>query len=189
MEEQTIIRELNLNKLLEIQRLSSDWANLYLKAGAVCLTLCQHSNGIMLGVDLIDSSTIQHQFQINEWVKVDEVTLANWEDRDEAAQFGACGIAILLIQELTEFTIVRRARKSTPEDKTGYDYHLGYKEDPFFQRKARLEISGIFRGDNRKFNARVKQKLNQVTVSDNTGFPAYIVVVEFGTPKARVVKK
>jgi len=58
-----------------------------------------------------------------------------------------------------------------------------------FQDKARLEVSGIRKGGSSRLGARVTQKLNQVTPSDGLLLPAYIVVVEFGTPKSQVVKK
>jgi len=55
-----------------------------------------------------------------------------------------------------------------------------------FENKARLEVSGIRNGDQKVVTARVRAKLMQTEVSDETRLPAYIVVVEFGHPVAEV---
>jgi len=47
---------------------------------------------------------------------------------------------------------------------------------------ARLEVSGIRKGDRRQINARVKQKTEQTRASDAQGLAAYIIVVEFSRP-------
>jgi hypothetical protein len=49
-------------------------------------------------------------------------------------------------------------------------------------------VSGIRQGDAAKIASRLKQKREQTAPSDGA-LPAYIVVVEFGTPRAQVVKK
>lgn len=108
-----------------------------------------------------------------------------WADPDESVEHGAYGIAALLVATHTELEVVERSRKGT-----GFDYWLGRKGEAstLFQQTARLEVSGIGRGTNASVNARVKAKLQQTSVSDGA-LPAYVVVVEFGTPRARVVKK
>jgi hypothetical protein len=53
---------------------------------------------------------------------------------------------------------------------------------------ARLEVSGIRRGDRRRVMARLKEKVTQVRSSDGA-LAAYIVVVEFSAPQARVEKR
>jgi hypothetical protein len=47
---------------------------------------------------------------------------------------------------------------------------------------ARLEVSGIRKGNRAQINARVKQKTEQTRASDVQGLPAYIIVVEFSRP-------
>ena len=90
----------------------------------------------------------------------------------------------ILIVELTEYTVVRRSRKGT-----GFDYWLGHQNAVApFQDAARLEISGIHRGDLRDVRARVTRKKQQTALSDGK-LPAYIVVVEFSRPLSYVVKK
>ncbi len=55
-----------------------------------------------------------------------------------------------------------------------------------FQNKARLEISGIRHGNQNSVKTRVREKLKQTEISDETELPAYVVVVEFGLPVAEV---
>jgi len=112
----------------------------------------------------------------------------SWKDKKEATEFGACGIAILIILDLTDYTVVSRSSTDT-----GIDYWLGTEENeddpPSYINKARLEVSGILKGNNNDIQARVRKKLKQVEPSDDTALPAYIVVVEFSKPLSLVVKK
>lgn len=89
-------------------------------------------------------------------------------------------IAILLAIKKTGYSTVERSIKGT-----GFDYWLGEAkntEELPFQRKARLEISGIRSGNEYQVNRRVNMKLMQTNRSDNIGLPAYIIVVEFSMP-------
>ncbi len=108
-----------------------------------------------------------------------------WADDQEATEFGACGIAALLIHEFTDLTVTERSVKGT-----GFDYWLGTKssEAPLFQEKARLEVSGIRNGDDFALRRRVKEKTEQTKRLDGT-LPAYIIVVEFSTPRSQTVKR
>jgi hypothetical protein len=104
-------------------------------------------------------------------------------DWEEAIEMGACGIAILLLRDHTGLT-VQRAFKGG-----GFDYWLGIADDNLpFQNLARLDVSGVLHGDESRIKARVKEKLEQIKPSDGS-LSAYIVVVEFSRPLARVVKK
>jgi hypothetical protein len=104
-------------------------------------------------------------------------------DPEEATEFGAYGIAILLMRDLTGLT-VQRAFKGG-----GFDYWLGIvDEDRPFANMARLEVSGIRRGKRGQIAARVKEKLEQVRRSDGL-LTAYVVVVEFSAPLVRVERR
>jgi hypothetical protein len=119
------------------------------------------------------------------WPATTDQIRRTWNDIDEAVEHGAYGMAALLVAEHTDLEVVERSRKGT-----GFDYWLGPKgvESGLFQQAARLEVSGIGRGDESAVNSRVKKKLEQTAVSDGL-LPAYVVVVEFGTPCARVIRK
>lgn len=55
-----------------------------------------------------------------------------------------------------------------------------------FQQSAKLEISGILRDDTKsRLNARLKEKLKQVSESDD-GLPGCAIVVEFSNFVAKV---
>lgn len=119
------------------------------------------------------------------WPATTRQIMRTWADSDEAVEHGAYGMAALLVHEHTELVVVERSRKGT-----GFDYWLGRKneEADLFQKTARLEVSGIGKGDASAVTSRVNAKMKQTTVSDGT-LPAYIVVFEFGTPTARVQTK
>lgn len=105
-------------------------------------------------------------------------------DLQDATEFGACGVAILTMCEITGWTIIEKSAKGT-----GFDYWLGATdENRVFHKKARLEVSGILRGDESIVDGRMRQKIVQTYISDGE-YPAYIVVVEFGSPLAKVVQR
>lgn len=109
-----------------------------------------------------------------------------WNDLEYTTEQAAYGIAFMIITRLTDFTVIERSRKGT-----GFDYWLGTENDDSllpFQNKARLEISGIRAGDEKRINIRLKQKLEQTKPSDGI-LPAYVVVVEFSKPVAITAKK
>jgi hypothetical protein len=88
--------------------------------------------------------------------------------------------------KLTGIPLVERSAKGT-----GVDYWLsaGVEEHGLFQHAARLEVSGILDGEESAISARLRKKLVQTEPSDNTGLPAYVAIVEFGSPETRLVKK
>ena len=100
-----------------------------------------------------------------------------------ATEWGATGIAVLLAKEETGHAVVSRSPKGT-----GFDYWIGEESD-VFQGKARLEVSGILHGDNQVINSRIKEKKRQISRSDSSGYPGYVVVVEFGQPAAYFQEK
>lgn len=108
-----------------------------------------------------------------------------WADQFYATEHGAVCLAILLALKLTNYTIIEKSAR-----KNGFDYWLGDKEDPLFQKKARLEISGIFKGTENDVNARYRAKVKQTGQSDNLNLQAYVGIVEFSNPIANFeVKK
>lgn len=109
-----------------------------------------------------------------------------WNEEEYATEQAAYGIALMVIQRLTNFTVVERARRGT-----GFDYWLGTSTESIetpFQKSVRLEVSGIRRGDQRQIRSRVKLKLEQVKPTDDLA-PAYIAVIEFSQPSAWVVER
>jgi hypothetical protein len=151
------------------------------EACAVCLSDQRHTQGVEIQVtgDLTDVFKMY-------WQKVTDQMLRCWNDSEYTTEQAAYGITLLIIQELTEYTVVERSRRGT-----GFDYWLGKKGENNqlpFQNAVRLEVSGIRKGDDSKIKARAKQKLEQVSSVDDS-LPVYIVVVEFSKPLCFVVRK
>jgi hypothetical protein len=95
--------------------------------------------------------------------------------------------AALVMPHLTGLTVIERSVKGKG---FGFDFWLGSisESEPLFQRKARLEVSGIRQGSESTLQSRVNIKLKQITPSDSVA-PGYVSVVEFGTPRSRIVEK
>ena len=149
------------------------------QAAVICLDHQTHTSAVRLVVD----GAFTAPFTLSWSEEVTEAKRRFWNDLEEATQQGAYAVAILLIRALTGYTVIERSRKGT-----GFDWWLG-SEDNLFQGKARLEVSGILRGTKRRFNSRVKARLGQTKQSDNLSLTAYVVVVEFGTPRAKVAQR
>jgi hypothetical protein len=149
------------------------------EAAAHCLRCNDHLNPALLHItgDLRTSGSLA-------W-DAGERDDGTWADLQEATEYGAYGVAIIVALPLTETPRVERSAKGP-----GVDYWIGEGKDQrgIFQRAARLEVSGILKGDEAKITARLKQKLAQTSRSDKTGLPAYVVIVDFGRPEARFVK-
>jgi hypothetical protein len=148
-------------------------------AAAICFEDRKHRRGAILVVE----GDHDVSFKLS-WPRTTDQVCMEWGDPQEATENGACGVAILLISALADYHIVQRSRKGT-----GFDYWLGLKDDTLFQHAARLEVSGIRQGDEKQVEARVKQKKKQTEQSKSLRLPAFVVVVEFGTPVAIVVKQ
>lgn len=151
------------------------------EAAKVCFDNQKHISDVRMSLSGISKKKCEVVWNS----KITDQIKRTWNDMQETTEYGACGVAVLLILELTEYTVIERSRKGT-----GFDYWLGYKNtDLPFQNSARLEVSGILKGTKNAFDSRIKQKKKQTLPTDNSNFPAYIVVVEFGEPKAAVEKK
>ena len=172
-ERQLVLDDLNQG----LPAITKEFGAYLAQAGAVCLEDQGHACGVRLQMDGAVSSTYSVQ-----WQAVTEQMRRCCNDLEVTTENGAYGIAFLLVHDLSDYTIIERSRKGT-----GFDYWLGTKGDLPFNNKARLEVSGIRKGDDAAVDARLKIKSKQADKS-NTNLPAYIVVVEFGKPKAKVVK-
>jgi len=146
------------------------------EACIVCLTRQNHNhNGTKLSV----YGDKQIDFTLT-WDNIfDDQLDRTWADQFYATEHGAVCLAILLALKLTDYTIIEKSAR-----KNGFDYWLGQKEDVLFQKKARLEISGIFSGTEKEINTRYKVKVKQTNQSDSLNLTAFIGIVEFSKPIA-----
>lgn len=156
--------------------LTSACGTMLAEAGAVCLEDRKHHTSVQLRLTGMSTDALQL-----DWLTVDEQQRRCYNDLQEATEWGACGVAILVVQALTGKVVVERSRKGP-----GFDYWLGEEDDNLlFSGKARLEVSGILAGTASELNARIKQKRSQVKPSDHLA-PGYVAVIEFGNPAAHV---
>lgn len=140
------------------------------------------SQGHAQGAELRVRGDVNRAYRVV-WPAITDHSRRSWGDDQEATEYGASGIAILLVELETPYSVIERSIKMT-----GFDYWLGDASDVTFQRKARMEVSGIRQGDRRLVRARGSEKLNQTKASDAEygDLPAYVIVVEFGVPLAEV---
>lgn len=184
------ILDLNLGELPGgALSVSKGWGGAMEEAGAMCFHDRGHSSGVVMKVDLKVGKPSASECSIH-WTPLTPDMVRTWNDLQDASEVGAYGIALLLMTRLTEYTTLERSKKGP-----GFDYWLGFKtsDEMFpFQRKARLEVSGILDGTDSQIRSRVKEKLEQTQQSDNLPdgpYPAYVVVVEFGRPVSQVVRR
>lgn len=172
---------LDLNRLDRgLPGITPSWGGLLSEASATCLVSQNHP----LGVEMEVLGLQKAQFKVYWKNQIQSQELASWNDEQELTEYGACGIAIMLVLELTGYTVIQRAKKGT-----GIDYWLGYKESNRpFENSARLEVSGILKGDAKEVKGRVKKKIKQTESSDGL-LPAFIVIVEFSKPLSHLVQK
>jgi len=136
------VRELILTQLAEgLPAVTPAFGAALAEAGAICFEKQNHPNGVELNVD--GAFTAKYKVY---WQKVtDQMMLRCWNDYEVTTEHAAYGVAFLLICDLTEYTVIERRRKGD-----GFDYWLGEgksEEKLPFQKKARLEVSGIRRGN------------------------------------------
>ena len=165
---------------------------------AQAATICFEESSHRSGVKLIVEGDVQASPEIH-WkpLRNPEQARRSW-DPEEATELGACGVAVLLIDKFTEYTIGERAMKWLgPRRGSGFDYWLYKKDsisnrgspDPLLLGDARLEVSGIRKGGPAKLDTRVTQKANQTRKSDFLRIAAYVVVVEFSTPQSTAIRR
>lgn len=134
--------DLDLLKSGNFPGLSKEIGAHHLQASLVCLDHNGHSSGSELRVKLNDEECLICRIFWSD--AIDDQIRRSWADLTEATEYGASGIACLLIVKLTEFTICERSVKDT-----GFDYWLcekggtGTGIDQIFPHMARLEVSGL----------------------------------------------
>ncbi|KWT95091.1 hypothetical protein [Candidatus Magnetominusculus xianensis] len=149
---------------------------------AECAAVCLEEQGNYTGVGLKVEGDYEELFKLT----LPEVTqqMRNcYNDREVATEHGAYGVAIMLILSLTEYTIIERSRKGT-----AFDYWLGKKGDNYlFNNRARLEVSGIRKGDDSDIINRSRIKIIRL-IKQIESIPTFIIIVEFSKPKSNIKK-
>ena len=178
------MRKLELNILQNgLPGISKAMGAFLAEAAMVCL----EKNGHRSGVELIVKGDFQEAFEVVWSDKVDTIIEGTWNDLKEVTEFGATGLALLLISKLTEFQIFERSKGDS------FDFYLKKSQLNNLQagieeNLALLEISGIFKekkGNTVNMRVNIKKKQLQNIPFD---FELYIVVTEFSVPKAKIIK-
>jgi len=149
---------------------------------AVCFDHCGHGKGVILNVKGWKDCTYCLICP-----EVTDQVRRTHNDLQVATEHGAYAVAICTVSDLTGFLIVLRSRKGS-----GFDYWIGRNHDSdgvCLKGKARLEVSGTLRGPTDEVERRLREKCKQTERSDSTGLPAFVVVVQFDEPLAKVVKR
>ena len=156
--------------------LTPEFGSFCLQACTVCLEDSNHRsgvNGILLNGNMSQTLTIDWASSVNQQVK------RNWADKQEATEYGATAIAVLVSSNLSSFNCIEKSSKGT-----GFDYWIGDEDSlGIFQRKARLEISGILKeSSTNTIEKRVLDKEAQTSRTAHLNMKAHICVMEFSKP-------
>jgi len=163
----------------EFPRIPRAGGEVLAQAATVCLESQDHESGVELQI-----TGETKQAGVLYWtIKLDAATDAFWKDEKDTTKTGAEAVAIVLVRKLGGFTVIERSFQPT-----GFDWWLGH-DDGLFQKKVRLEVSGIRHGSSRDVSHRTSVKKKQTKQSDELRLPAWIVIVEFGAPLSRVSRR
>ena len=146
--------------------------------------VCMHSSGHPEELQLLMEGDIEDTIDLHWQDGYNEQKERTYADMQYTTEHGAVCLSVMLTTSLTPYTVIERSRKGT-----GFDYWLGDKDSYLFQKKARLEVSGILKGDDSAIKIRHAAKVEQTSKSDELGIPAYVSVVEFSKPKAIFTKR
>ena len=102
------MRTLDLNILKEgTVGISPTAGSFYAQAALYCLTLLGHKSGVIINVQ----GEFSENFVIKWTDELDDRVIHTWKDKEEATEYGAMGISVLLIMILTDYTITGRTSK------------------------------------------------------------------------------
>ena len=85
------------------------------EAAAVCLEENHHVSGVQLSVDGMSKETVEVV-----WTQLQDAHKTTYADLQEATEWGAYGVALLLVRQLTGATTIERSAKGG-----GFDWWIG----------------------------------------------------------------
>ena len=167
--------------MLDLNDLPTDYPGgigaAWAQAGAICLESQNHSPGVVLAIRGDADGARSYRLT---WAPTASGGNALWQ-HNRATEMGAEAVAILLAKNETPYSVVEAATS-----RTGIDFWLGEDSDFYFQRKARLEVSGIRSGSDAEIARRAREKLVQTNQSGHSQTAVYVIVVEFSRPVAEI---
>jgi len=169
------MRVLNLDKIKTgLSGITPARGFLYMEAAIVSLMKRGFSSGVILKIE--GDFTIDMKIEWTE--KVTQSTVKSWKEESYATNYGAVGIALLLYTELLGSSYFEEAQIGTGIDFWVSKEDTGNKKALHIPKEARLEISGLGKEKiGNTVNMRIGQKKRQITSSDTTNLPGWIIVV------------
>ena len=159
-----------------------------------CAAVCLDYNGHVFPVILRLTGSYITQWHLVGPAVTNQMRRA-YGDLQEATEYGASGIALLIVESCEGLTVLSRS----PKDGGGFDYYLtpveqapDTTEDNFLGvATARLEVSGILGGTPEDTQYRINARIRRLEQSAGENseariLPVWIVVVEFSAPGARM---
>ena len=173
-------RMLDLNELGNgLPAISPSFGKAIAEAAGVCL----ESQGHTQLTSIVVRGYIDDELRLS-WPQINDQARRTWNDPEEATEYGSTAVAVLLARQELGYLAVERSSKGS-----GIDYWLGEESGALsFERKARLEVSGIRRGSDADIARRVRERLGRISRYAES-LPAFVVVVEFSMPVAEVQRK
>lgn len=151
------------------------------QAALVCLSRKFSHSSVKLRVAGCKNDEIEVTLHWNEVVS--QCILDSWLDEFELVEWGAVGIALMIIDEFTEYTTIRQAPRGT-----GVDFDLDYDEvasresdRPVFA--AHAEVSGILSATKENsVDKRRKSKWDRLAKYNYGDAQLHVIVAEFSEP-------
>ena len=180
------MRTINLNILSGgLSGITKTTGAFFIEAAKVALQKSGHQSGVVLSLEGAFKEKIKLIWE-------DDLTqeeLENWVEQKKYTEYGAVALSLLIVNEFLPFDHYTEAAHGT-----GVDYFLGNQVfDEFSHRKveqsATIEISGILQATKENtLNMRIGQKKKQMRASKKRSFGSWISIVEFSTPKSKLIK-
>jgi hypothetical protein len=177
--------------LLDLNSLFAGRAGLTPSEGghlAECAVVCYNRSGHSALPVLDVSGRMERRFNLSGPTATNRMR-RTYGDVQEATEYGACGIAALVVEACEGLTILERA----PKDGGGFDYFLAplpdaseFDNDNFFaEATAALEVSGLLQGTVVDVQYRLHEKMRRLQGGTNM-LPTFVVVVSFSASVARL---
>jgi hypothetical protein len=166
----------------QIPAITDEAVGFYKENCMVCFHHNGHESGVALVVNYNDSVV---GFRVQWTGTVTDRMLRAYRETTRATDMAACAIALILVRELTEYTVVEQACIGTT-----IDYYLATQAidtDLIFNHTARLEVSGILKETEKNtIEGRIKDRIDRLKPEGN--LPDLITVVEFSKPWSIMVE-
>ena len=155
---------------------------------AECAVVCYDRSGHSALPALEVAGRVERRFALSGPLITNRMR-RSYGDIQEATEYGACGIAALVVEACEGLTILERA----PKDGGGFDYFLtpitdfiALDSDNFFaDATAVLEVSGVLQGTPVEVQYRLNEKVRRFQDAVNL-LPTFVVIVSFGASFARL---